>query len=71
MGFLGVDDSFTVLGTKELATSSAPRTRLASRMAFVSTTHLKWFPCRPPEASPCGPPSNWSIVHPASFSEIL
>ena len=57
-------------GDVDSKTSSAPKTRFASLMAFVSMTHAKLLPCFPPVASPCGPLSSCSIIHPASCSVV-
>ena len=40
---------------RDSVTSSAPKTKLASRIAFVSTTQENPLPYFPPVASPCGP----------------
>lgn len=66
MGFLGRDgnedddddDVVAVEEEVEAAISSAPRTRAASRITFVSTIQVKALPCGPPDARPEGPLSN-------------
>ncbi len=66
IGFLGVVvEAHSSLGgimeseaCNEFITSSAPKTKQASLMAFVSTIHAKRLPRLPPAASPDGPPSN-------------
>ena len=76
MGFLGVViEAPSSLGADwvsrdiDSATSSAPRTRFASLIAFVSTIQVNPLLCFPPDAKPSGPPNNWSIIHPALVSD--
>ena len=50
-----VGRSLSEVEGREAMTSSAPRRRAASRMALVSTTHVKLLPFSPPDAKPSGP----------------
>lgn len=55
----GVDDDVEAAEEEvEVVISSAPRTRAASRIAFVSTTQVKALPYEPPDARPEGPLSS-------------
>lgn len=63
MGFLGwdgdVDDDVEAAEEDvEIVISSAPKTRAASRIAFVSITQVKALPCEPPDLRPEGPLSS-------------
>ena len=56
-GFCGeVGDKGGTGWARELRTSSAPRMRAASRMAFVSTIQVKLLPYLPPDARPSRAP---------------
>ena len=60
-----VDVCWSSATKPEFMTSSAPITRHASLMAFVSTTQVKPFPWAPPVRRPSGPLRSCSIIHPA------